>query len=234
MKYKKILLKLSGEALSDNHSTIISKSKLDHFIDEIKSIHDLGIKIIVVIGGGNIMRGSNTGDLELTRYKADNLGMLATVMNAIVLEDALIKKGLDSVVLSSIEMNKICDFYTSQKANELLDNNKIVICSGGIANPYFSTDTGTVIRALETGCDAVFKGTQVDGIYNDDPKKNPNAIRYSSVSYDEVIAKDLKIMDASAILLAKKEKLPIIIFDVHTKNSLKNVFLNEDKQSIIN
>ncbi len=234
MKYKKILLKLSGEALSDNHSTIISKTKLDHFVDEIKSINDLGVKIVIVVGGGNIMRGSNTGDLALTRYKADNLGMLATIMNAIVLEDALIKKELDAVVLSSIEMNKICNFYTSQYANELLDNNKIVICSGGIANPYFSTDTGTIIRALETGCDAVFKGTQVDGIYNDDPKKNKDAKRYSCISYDEVIFQDLKVMDSSAILLAKKEKLPIIIFDVHKKDSLKNVFLNQDKQSIIN
>jgi uridylate kinase len=234
MKYKKILLKLSGEALSDNHSAIISKTKLDHFVDEIKSINDLGVKIVIVVGGGNIMRGSNTGDLALTRYKADNLGMLATIMNAIVLEDALIKKELDAVVLSSIEMNKICNFYTSQYANELLDNNKIVICSGGIANPYFSTDTGTIIRALETGCDAVFKGTQVDGIYNDDPKKNKDAKRYSCISYDEVIFQDLKVMDSSAILLAKKEKLPIIIFDVHKKDSLKNVFLNQDKQSIIN
>lgn len=234
MKYKKILLKLSGEALSDSHSTIISKTKLDHFVDEIKSINDLGVKIVIVVGGGNIMRGSNTGDLALTRYKADNLGMLATIMNAIVLEDALIKKELDAVVLSSIEMNKICNFYTSQYANELLDNNKIVICSGGIANPYFSTDTGTIIRALETGCDAVFKGTQVDGIYNDDPKKNKDAKRYSCISYDEVIFQDLKVMDSSAILLAKKEKLPIIIFDVHKKDSLKNVFLNQDKQSIIN
>ncbi len=233
MKYKKVLLKLSGEALSDS-SYIISKQKLDHFIDEIKSVYDLGIKVIIVIGGGNIMRGANTGDLDVTRYKADNLGMLATVMNAIVLEDALIKKGIDAIALSAIEMNKICNFYTSQNANNYLEDNKIVICSGGISNPYFSTDTGTVIRALETKCDAVFKGTQVDGIYDDDPKKNTSAKRYAYISYDEFIVKDLKVMDASAILLAKKEKLPIIIFDVHKKNSFKEVLLNKDKQSIIN
>lgn len=233
MNYKKVLLKLSGEALSDN-SYIISKERLDHFVDEIKSVHDLGVKLIIVIGGGNIMRGANTGDLAVTRYKADNLGMLATVMNAIVLEDALIKRGLEAIALSAIEMNKICNFYTAQKANHYSDNNKIVICSGGIGNPYFSTDTGTVIRALETGCDAVFKGTQVDGIYDSDPKKNPSAKRYNHVSYDEFIAKDLKVMDSSSILLAKKENLPIIIFDVHKNNSFKEVFLNKEKQSIIN
>ncbi|MDR0484004.1 MAG: UMP kinase [Alphaproteobacteria bacterium] len=234
MEYKRILLKLSGEALSDNNTCIISKTKLNHFADEIASAVDLGLSVIIVVGGGNIMRGANCSDYNLTRYKADNLGMLATVMNAIVLEDTLLQRGIKAVALSSIEMNKICDFYTAQKANEYLDNKQVVICSGGIANPYFSTDTGTVVRALETNCDAVFKGTQVDGIYDDDPKINKNANRYSNVSYDEVIIKGLKVMDASSILLAAKEKLPIIIFDIHKKDSLKTVLLNKDKRSTIN
>jgi uridylate kinase len=135
------------------------------------------------------------------------MGMLATIINAIALEDALQKSNIPAVVLSAIEMNKVCEFYTAQKANEYLNQGKVIICAAGIANPYFSTDTGTVLRALETGCDIVFKGTKVDGIYSADPKKDSNAKRYTHVSYDEVIAKCLGVMDASSILLAKKRKI---------------------------
>ncbi|MDR2008474.1 MAG: UMP kinase [Alphaproteobacteria bacterium] len=237
LDYKRILLKLSGEALSEDKTTIISKTKLNHFVNEIIAARDLGIEVIVVIGGGNIMRGANCSDYNLTRYKADNLGMLATVMNAIVLEDTLSQRGIPSVVLSAIEMNKICEFYTAQKANEYLSEGRVVICGGGIANPYFSTDTGTVVRALETGCDAVFKGTQVDGIYSDDPKINKNAIRHVSISYDEVIIGELKVMDASSILLAKKGKdkgLPIIVFNIHNEGSFRDVLKHKEKRSIIN
>jgi len=237
LDYKRILLKLSGEALSEDKTCIISKNKLNHFADEIIAAQRLGTEIIVVIGGGNIMRGANCSEYNLTRYKADNLGMLATIMNAIVLEDTLSQRGIKSVVLSAIEMNKVCEFYTAQKANEYLKEGRIVICGGGIGNPYFSTDTGTVVRALETNCDAVFKGTQVDGIYDDDPKKNKSAQRYSSISYDDIITQELKVMDSSSILLAKtgkEEGLPIIVFNVHNVGSLMNVLKHKEKRSIIN
>ncbi len=233
MQYKKILLKLSGEALAKDSSTIISKDKIDHFVSEIKSVTSLGVSIGIVIGGGNIMRGEQTNSLKLTRYKSDNIGMLATMVNAIALEDTLNRSGVNSVLLSAIEMPKVCDFYRVDIACKALEEGKVVVFGGGIANPYFSTDTCTILRALEVGAEIVFKGTQVDGVFNDDPRKNPLAKRYSSVSYDQVIDDKLKVMDLSAILLAQKNKLPIVVFDIHKAGNFKNVVLDRYAQSII-
>lgn len=232
--YKKILLKISGEALLDkeNHN-IISVSKLQFFIDEIKSIYNKGIKIGLVIGGGNILRGENTKHLPITRYKADNMGMLATLINGIAFEEALLNNGISAVLLSSLEMNKVCDFYSTQKALNYLHENKIVIFAGGTGNPYFSTDTGAILKALEINADLVLKGTQVEGVYNKDPKKNTDAIMYSSISHANFIAENLQVMDQTAVILAAKEKLPIVVFNMHKEGNLKNILINNKIDSII-
>jgi uridylate kinase len=232
--YKKILLKISGEALLDrDNSNIISALKLNFFISQIKEIYDKNIKIGLVIGGGNILRGENTKNLPITRYKADNMGMLSTVINGIAFEEALINNGMSAVLLSSLEINKVCEFYTTQKAIEYLNNNKIVIFAGGVANPYFSTDTGAILKALEIGADVVLKGTQVKGIYDKDPKKFDDAQMYNQISHDEFISKNLLVMDQTAVILAKKEKLPIVVFNIHQEGSLKNILLNNQIDSII-
>ncbi|MFL1781092.1 Uridylate kinase [Candidatus Hepatincolaceae symbiont of Richtersius coronifer] len=231
MQYKSVLLKLSGEALFGSH--IICSDKLKIFVEEIKSIKDLGLQISIVMGGGNIIRGENSKKLDLTRFKADNMGMLATIINSIALEDYLIKAGLEAVVVSSIEMNKICDFHTVQKSLKYLQSGKIVIFAGGISNPYFSTDTCAVLRAMEVGAEAVFKGTQVDGIYNKDPKKHTDAFLYQHISHKDFINQRLGVMDLSAMLIAEKENLPIIVFNIHIKGNLREIILNKKNQSII-
>lgn len=232
--YKKILLKLSGEALyDDDNNHIISPSKLNFFIKEIKSIYDKGIKIGIVIGGGNIIRGSQGSELNLTRYKADNMGMLSTFINGIALEDCLNKNGVNSVMLSSIECNKICEFYNATKAIEYYENNRVLIFVGGIANPYFSTDTGAILRAMELGSDIVLKGTQVDGIYNKDPKKNTDAVLIEQITHDDFITKNLEVLDQTAVILAKKHNLPIAVFNIHKEDNLKNLLINGQKRSII-
>ncbi len=234
MEHNTILLKLSGEALqSINKDASICYDKLNFFIEEIKSVKALGYKIAIVIGGGNILRGANISSNGLTRTKADNMGMLATIINSIAVEDALNNNGVPAVLLSAIEVNKVCDFYTAEKAKQILEENKIVIIAGGLSNPYFSTDTAVVLRALEINASSVYKGTQVDGVYDADPNKNSNAKRYSQISYDEVILNKLGIMDMTAILLAQKEKLPIIIFDIHKKGNFKLMVEDSSKRSTI-
>lgn len=194
MKYKRILIKLSGEALLNNkEENVICVERLNHAVQEIKSIVDLGVEVIVVLGGGNILRGA-TSKLQLARYKADNMGMLATVINSLALEDALVQQGIPAQLLSSIEMNKICEFYNADIANKYLSAKKVVISAGGISNPYFSTDTCAVIRALELKAEVVLKGTQVDGVYNKDPKQFADATRFNEVSYSDVLSKKLKIL----------------------------------------
>ncbi len=232
--YKKILLKLSGEALFDkDKNKIISPAKLGFFINEIKSIYDQKINISIVIGGGNILRGDCNKELNLTRYKADNMGMLATLINGIALEDALNQNNMKSVLFSSLEVNKICEFYTVQKALECFNDNKIIIFAGGISNPYFSTDTCAILRAMEIGANVVLKGTQVNGIYNKDPKKYEDAYIFNSITHNDFISQDLQVMDQTAVILAKKENLPIIVFNIHKENNLRNILINNKIHSII-
>lgn len=233
MKYKRILIKLSGEALLNNkEESIICAESLAHVVKEIKSILDLGIEVVIVLGGGNILRGS-TSKLNLVRYKADNMGMLATVINALALEDALTQQDIPTKLLSAIEMNKICEFYKADTANKYLSEKKVVICAGGINNPYFSTDTCAVIRALELNSEVILKGTQVDGVYNKDPKQFSDATRFNEVSYSDVLSKKLKIFDSTAICLAESHKLPIIVFNIHKSGNLKNLLQGNENISII-
>jgi uridylate kinase len=232
VNYKTIVLKFSGEALLDDKG-IISYNKLQQFVLEIKSITLLGIKVLLVVGGGNILRGETAQSLNITRYKLDNMGMLATIINAIAFEDCLQKNNVNSVVLSALQADKVCEFYTADKALKYLQEGKVVISAAGIGNPYFSTDTSAVLRALEIGANAVLKGTQVDGVYNKDPKKYTDAVLYDKISYDDFIDQKLGVMDASAVFLAQKQKIPVIIFNLHKKGNLKEIILNTARTSTI-
>jgi uridylate kinase len=231
VNYTRVVLKLSGEALKLGDD-IISNNKVQHFCEQIQYLVSLNIGVVVIIGGGNLLRGATT-NLNTNRFKADNMGMLATLINSIAVQDALEKMSIKSVVLNSFEANKVAEYYTSENANKYLQDNTVVICSGGVANPYFSTDTCAVLRALETNCDVILKGTQVDGVYDSDPKQNQNAKKFSTISYNDVIEKNLKIMDLTAIIMAKNNNLPIIIFDIHKKDSIKQILTNINFGSII-
>lgn len=230
--YKNIVLKLSGEALKGD-DYFLSHEKLHTFCADIKSVYKKNIKLSIVVGGGNIFRGGNEGSLKLLRSTGDNIGMLSTVFNALCLRDYLVASEVKATVLSSIEMNKICEFYTAEKAIKLQEENNIIIFAAGIANPYFSTDTCAIIRALELGADIVLKGTQVDGVYNKDPRKHKDASRYDSISHKEIITRNLEVIDLAAIALAHKYSLPIAIFNIHEANSIQNVIKDPLKSTII-
>ena len=221
--YKRILLKLSGEGLMGNQAFGIDEKVLDVVTESIKKIYKKGISLCIVIGGGNFYRGVNNTNKAVSRPVADQAGMLATVINALFLKSTLTAKGVPTEILSGLAVPQVAETYSYRKADELLNNGTVVIFAGGTGNPYFTTDTGATLRALEANCDALFKATQVDGVYDSDPKKNPKAKRYNTVSYDEVIAKELKVMDMTAISMAKENRLPIIVFKQEDENSLSNV-----------
>lgn len=231
--YNRILLKLSGEGLMGNQSCGIDESRLDDFAESIKKVYKKGISLCIVIGGGNFFRGVNNKNKAVNRSVADQAGMLATVMNALFLKSTLIAKGVPTEILSGLAVPQAVESYSYRRAQELLDNKTVLIFAGGTGNPYFTTDTGATLRALETSCDALFKATQVDGVYDSDPKKNPKAKRYTKVSYDEVIAKELKVMDMTAISMARENKLPIVIFKQEDKNSLSNILENKGNYTLI-
>lgn len=231
--YDRILLKLSGEGLMGDQSCGIDENKLDAFAESIKKVYKKGISLCIVIGGGNFFRGINNKNKAVNRSVADQAGMLATVMNALFLKSTLKAKGVPAEILSGLAVPQAVETYSYRRAQELLENKNVLIFAGGTGNPYFTTDTGATLRALETGCDALFKATQVDGVYDSDPKKNPKAKRYSKISYDEVIAKELKVMDMTAVSMARENKLPIVIFKQEDKNSLSNVLGNKGNYTLI-
>jgi len=231
--FKRVLIKLSGEGLMGNQQFGISETVLDVFSESIKKVHDKGLEICIVIGGGNFYRGVNNTNKAVDRPVADQAGMLATVINALFLKSALTHKGIPTEILSGLEVPQAAETYSYRRAQELLKNKVVLIFAGGTGNPYFTTDTGATLRALESGCDALFKATQVDGVYDSDPKKNANAKRFSSISYDEVIAKKLKVMDMTAISMARENDLPIIIFKQEDENSLINVLSGKGNYTTI-
>ncbi len=231
--FKRILLKLSGEGLMGQHPFGIDESVLDTITDSIKQVHSSGIQICIVIGGGNFYRGVNNTNKNVSRPIADQAGMIATVINALFLKSALNSKGINSEILSGLSIPQVAETYSYREAKKLLDQGFVVIFAGGTGNPYFTTDTGATLRALETECDALFKATQVDGVYNCDPKKNPDAVRYQEISYDDVIAKELKVMDMTAISMARENKLPIVIFKQSDVNSLTNVLKKKGNYTVI-
>lgn len=221
--YKRILLKLSGEGLMGNQQFGIDENVLDTFCESIKKVHNKGIELCVVIGGGNFYRGVNNKNEAVSRSVADQAGMLATVINALFLKSVLNHKGVPAEVLSGLQVPQAVENYSYRRTQELLKNKTVIIFAGGTGNPYFTTDTGATLRALESECDALFKATQVDGVYDSDPKKNANAKRYIDISYDDVITHNLKVMDMTAISMARENNLPIIVFKQENKNSLINV-----------
>jgi len=227
MKYKRILLKLSGESLMGNKNYGIDPEKVLEFVNEIKEIYKKGVEIGIVIGGGNIFRGLSEAGKMMNRTQGDFMGMLATVINGMALQSVFHKKAIDAELLSGIKIDKVAGEVSPVKAKQFLSAKKIVIFSGGTGNPFFTTDTGAVLRALEIDADVILKGTRVDGIYDKDPEKYPDAKKYDTISYDETLQKQLKIMDATAFALAQDNQLPIIVFDMNTKGNLLKVVSGE-------
>ncbi len=231
--YKRILLKLSGEALMGSDTYGINRETLAGIVAEIKSVADLGVEIGVVIGGGNIFRGLAGSSSGMDRATADYMGMLATVMNAMALADAMRQAGLNGRVQSALNIEQVVEPYIRGKAIRYLEEGKIVIFAAGTGNPFFTTDTAAALRGSEIGAEIVIKATKVDGVYTGDPKKDPAAQRYHRVSFDEAIGRNLQVMDATALALCRDQKLPINVFSIFKSGALKSVVLGEDEGTMV-
>lgn len=226
-KYNRILLKLSGESLTGENEFGIEASVLNRFASEVDKAHQLGVEIAIVIGGGNIFRGLSEKAREMDRVQADYMGMLATIINSLALQDVLEKKGIHTRVMTAIEMNKIAEPFIRRRAIRHLEKKRVVIFAGGTGNPYFTTDTAAVLRAVEIEADVIFKGTRVDGVYDNDPEKVKDALKFDTISYMEVVKRGLKVMDSTAITLSMDNKLPIIVFNFNTEDNLQRILLGE-------
>ena len=227
MKYKRILLKLSGEALLGKNSYGIDNQRLLDYAKEIKELHSIGIEIAIVIGGGNIYRGLSGAQNGIDRVQADYMGMLATVINGLALQNALESINTPTRLQTAIKMESIAEPFIKRRATRHLEKGRVVIFGSGTGNPYFTTDSAAVLRAIEINADVILKGTRVDGIYNEDPEKNKKAIKFDDISFEETIKKGLKIMDTTAFTLSKENKLPIIVFDINIKGNLTKVVSGE-------
>ena len=225
--YRRILLKLSGEALMGDDDYGISRDMLARIVAEVAEIRALGVEVGVVIGGGNIFRGVAGGAAGMDRATADYMGMLATVMNALAMQSALEGIGVFTRVVSAIPMDQVCEPYIRRRAVRHLEKGRVCIFAAGTGNPYFTTDTAATLRASEMACEAIFKGTKVDGVYDKDPMKHPDARRYNRISYDEVLLKNLKVMDASAIALARDNRLPIIVFSLDEPGGFRGILAGQ-------
>ena len=230
LKYKRILLKVSGEALMGDKAFGIANEPLEHIANEIKQVHDLGVEIAVVVGGGNIFRGMNkSSKFGMDRATGDYVGMLATVMNGITLQSAIKSTGLDCRVLSAVQIPQVAETFIRQRAISYLKKGKVVIFVGGTGNPYFTTDTASALRASEISADAMYMAKNgVDGVYSDDPKTNPDAKKIDSMTYDDIIKNDLKVMDISACTLCRQNNIPIVVFDFKAKGGIIKI-LNSEK-----
>ena len=222
-RYKRVLLKLSGDALMGNEAYVIDPNTVERVSREIKQARDAGSEICVVCGGGNIFRGLKGAAQGIDRATADYMGMLSTVMNALALQNALEQLAVDTRVLSAIPMASVSEPYIRRRAIRHLEKGRVVIFAAGTGNPFFTTDTAAALRAAEMGCNALLKGTQVDGVYTADPKLDPSAERFEQLSYMDVLRKDLKVMDASAISLSRENNIPIVVFSIHVENGLAAV-----------
>ena len=222
-QFKRVLLKISGEALMGDQGYGLHPPTVERIAAEVKTVHDLGAEICMVIGGGNIFRGLQGSAQGMERTTADYMGMLATVMNALAMQSSLEEQGVHTRVVSAIPMDQVCEPYIRRRAVRHLENKRVVIFAAGTGNPYFTTDTAATLRASERACEAIFKGTQVDGIYDKDPKQHSDAVRYDAVTYDEVLQKRLKVMDASAIALARDNNLPIIVFSLDEPGGFRGI-----------
>jgi uridylate kinase len=232
-KYTRILLKLSGEALMGGDAYGINRATIERMVSEIAGVSALGVQIAVVIGGGNIFRGVAPGAEGMDRATADYMGMLATVMNALALQDAMRKQGLVSRVQSALNIEQVAEPYIRGKAMRYLEEGKIVIFAAGTGNPFFTTDTAAALRGMEMNVQIVLKATKVDGVYTADPKKDPTATRYKTVTFDEAIVKNLQVMDATALTLCRDQKLPIKVFSIFKDGALKRVVMGEDEGTLV-
>jgi len=229
IRYKRILLKLSGESLLGAQGHGIDGNILTQYADEIKNIHDKGIEISIVIGGGNIFRGVKGATAGMDRVQGDYMGMLATLINAMALQDALERKGVQTRLMSAIRMEEIAEPYIRRRAVRHLEKGRVVIFGAGTGNPYFTTDTAASLRAIEVEADVILKGTRVDGIFDSDPEKNPDAVKYDVVSSEEVYQKQLQIMDLTALTLCRENRTPIIVFNMNTVGNLHDIVCTDKK-----
>lgn len=227
--FKRVLLKISGEALMGNQGYGLHPPTVERIAREIAAVRDLGVEVCLVIGGGNIFRGLQGSAQGMERTTADYMGMLATVMNALAMQSALEAIGVFTRVVSAIPMDQVCEPYIRRRAVRHLEKGRVCIFAAGTGNPYFTTDTAATLRASEMHCEAIFKGTQVDGVYDKDPKIHADAVRYDRVSYDEVLQKNLKVMDASAIALARDNKLPIVVFSLDEPGGFAGILRGEGR-----
>ena len=233
LKYRRILLKLSGEILAGDKGFGIDPAVISKFADEIFEVHELGVELGIVIGGGNIFRGINAGERGLDRASGDYMGMLATVINALAFQDILEQRGIDTRVMSAIEMRQIAEPYIRRRATRHLEKDRVVIFAAGTGNPYFTTDTAASLRAMEISADVLLKGTKVDAIYDKDPMKDPSAKPYTELSFMDVLQKGLKVMDAAAISLCMDNNLPIVVFDIGTHGNLKKLVIGETIGTVV-
>ncbi|MFZ1729829.1 MAG: UMP kinase [Bacteroidota bacterium] len=232
-KYERILLKLSGEALMGEREYGIDPAALQSYAEEIISVVELGVQVGIVLGGGNIYRGVAASAEGIHKASGDQMGMLATMINSLALQNILEAKGIHTRLASAIEMNQIAEPYIRRRAIRHLEKGRVVIMGAGTGHPYFTTDTAAALRAVEIEADVIIKGTRVDGVYDSDPEKNPAAFRFQEISYLDVLQRDLRVMDLTAITLCRENKLPIIVFNINTKGNLRRMLLGEDVGTIV-
>ncbi len=230
---KRILVKISGEALMGSQNYGLHPPTVERIACEIKQIYDLGVEVCMVVGGGNVFRGLQGSAQGMERTTADYMGMLATVMNALAMQSSLEAMDVPTRVLSAIPMDQICEPYIRRRAMRHLEKHRVCVFASGTGNPYFTTDTAATLRASELDCEAIFKGTKVDGVYDVDPKQYPDAVRYESISFDEVLQAHLGVMDASAIALARDNNLPIVVFSIRESGALRKIIENQGTYTII-
>ncbi|MBP9694184.1 MAG: UMP kinase [Alphaproteobacteria bacterium] len=231
--YKRVLIKISGESLLGKQQYGIDSDKIEAISKEVKKVLDMGVEVGLVVGAGNIFRGVSSAAKGIDRAHADYMGMLATVMNALALQSALEHLNIQTHVMSAIPMDQICEPYVRRKAMHHIGHGSVVIFAAGTGNPFFTTDTAAALRASEMGCDALLKATNVDGVYCSDPKKNSDAKKYQKLTYMEVLSQDLKVMDASAVSLARENDIPVVIFSIHKENAFLDVICGQGDFTII-
>ena len=231
--YRRVLLKLSGEALMGPDSYGIHRATIERMVAEIAEVSGLGVQLAIVIGGGNIFRGVAPGATGMDRATADYMGMLATVMNALALQDALRQGGVEARVQSALKIEQVVEPYIRPKALRYLEEGKVVIFAAGTGNPFFTTDTAAALRGAEIGAEIILKATMVDGVYSADPKKDPSATRYARISFDEAISRNLRVMDATALALCRDQRLPVNVFSIRRENALRRVIAGEDEGTLV-
>jgi uridylate kinase len=233
LKYKRILLKLSGESLMGEKGFGIDHNVLNFFADEVKKVHDAGVQLGIVIGGGNIYRGLSAGDQGIDRVTGDYMGMLATVINSLALQNAIEHRGIQTRLLSALHMQEIAEPYIRRRALRHLEKGRVIILGAGTGHPYFSTDTAASLRAVEIEADAIVKGTRVDGIYDSDPEKNSNAFKFEKIAYIDILKKNLRVMDLTAVSLCQENNLPLVVFNMNAPDNLLKLVLGESVGTVV-